>query len=89
MIGMGKRMITNQMSFVDNLPDQLLILFYFVTDAEESSRYLLFFEYLQYFGGLYRVRSIIKGDSYNFIFSLFLAKYLEIDVRTDVARCVD
>ena len=89
MIGMGKRMITNQMSFVDNLSDQLLILFYFVTDAEETSRYLLFFEYLQYFGGLYRVRSIIKGDSYNFIFSLFLAKYLEIDVRTDVARCVD
>lgn len=33
--------------------DQLLILFYFVTDAEETSRYLLFFEYLQYFGGLY------------------------------------
>lgn len=73
---MGKRMITNQMSFVDDLSDQLFILLYFVTDAEKTSRYLLFFEYLQYFGGLYRVRSIIKGDSYNFIFSLFLANTL-------------
>ena len=30
-------MITNQMSFVDNLSDQLLILFYFVTDAEKEA----------------------------------------------------
>ena len=82
-------MITNQMSFVDDLPDQLFVFLHFMTDAEKTSRYLLFSEYLQYFGSLYRVRSIIKGDSYNFLLSLFLAKYLEIDVRTDTARCVD
>lgn len=40
--GMGEGMIPDAMSFFDDLPEQLFIAFYLVSDAKKAGRYVFF-----------------------------------------------
>ena len=40
--GMGEGMIPDTMSFFDDLPEQLFIAFYLVSDAKKAGRYVFF-----------------------------------------------
>ena len=88
-LGVRIRVITDQVSFCHHPAEECFVSFYLAPDTEEAGGYLILFEYVQYAGRFYVVRSVIESQGYNFIGGPLPVEYPDVNIRPDAVRSIE